>query len=110
MKKSEIIINGIRAKKFCLVTRYGRYILNNIMIMSKWKYLGDVPNSRPQFKFTDEQLSFDYEIGQTNGNLDTLIWRGYFSAGTMGIYRVYINQNESLVDIYSCNRSSKEIK
>ena len=92
MKKSTIIINGIRAAEFVLLYKYKRYILNDFMILTRFYY--KEPKSRSQFKFTDEQLSFDCVYH----NLDTPIWRGFYS-GSAGLFKVYIEKNEILIAI-----------
>ena len=97
MKKSEIIINGIRAERFRLVHKYRRDILNDlVMVRSGHGFIE--PYYRPQFKL--ESKRFKYKIGELRRGLSTnrkIKWRGFYIYSNSDIVKIYIDSKNYLL-------------
>lgn len=96
MNKSQIIINGVRAAEFVLVRKYGRNILNNLVVVLR--DIGDrKPMHRNQFELPTKK--FKYKIGDAI-YYDRIIWRGFYIGHTPPTnvlkYHIYIDEDHRI--------------
>jgi len=86
MDKPELIINGLRAADFVLVKKYGRNILNDLIVI---KCLRNSSKPLARHQFTIKSGPYKYSLNET------LIWRGLYVGIGSRIYHIYIDHTFS---------------